>query len=104
MFCLGIPILRKLSGAKKYYFETYFAKNRNDFKMNPTKDHTALGFYENEEWEVYNNYKYGSNMLKPLINSNSVAIITKRKEIKKGEILKIIPFSAQFSNKNSMFN
>jgi molybdopterin molybdotransferase len=104
MFCLGIPVLRKLSGANKYYHQTYLAKNRNDFKMNPKKDHTALGFYENGEWEVYSSYKYGSNMLKPLIYSNSVVIITKRNEVKKGETLKIIPFNNQFSNKNNMFN
>jgi molybdopterin molybdotransferase len=104
MFCLGIPLLRKLSGANKYYHETYLAKNKNDFKINPKKDHTALGFYENGEWEVYKSYKYGSNMLKPLIRSNSVAIITKKEMVKKGEILKIIPFNNQFSDKNNMFN
>jgi molybdopterin molybdotransferase len=105
MFCLGIPILRKLSGAKKYYFETYFAKNKSDFKVNPKKDHTALGFYENGEWEVYNSYKYGSNMLKPLIKSNSIAIIQSGKnKVEKEKILKIIPLNNQFSSKNNMFN
>jgi molybdopterin molybdotransferase len=105
MFCIGIPVLRKISGAEKYYHETYLAKNKSDFKVNAKKDHTALGFYENGEWEVYNNYKYGSGMLKPLIKSNSVAIIQKGKEIiTKDTILKIIPFVNQFSNKNNMFN
>ncbi|WP_024787762.1 MULTISPECIES: molybdopterin molybdotransferase MoeA [unclassified Lebetimonas] len=105
MFCIGIPVLRKMSGADKYYHETYFAKNKNDFKVNSKKDHTALGFYENGEWEVYNSYKYGSGMLKPLLKSNSVAIIQKGNEIiTKDTILKIIPFVNQFSNKNNMFN
>jgi molybdopterin molybdotransferase len=90
-FCLIIPTLRKLNGATKYYFQTVSALNKSEFKLNPKKDHTALGFYENGEWEVYNNYKYGSGMLTPLIKSNSLTIVNKGKEIiKKGEKLEII--------------
>ena len=104
-FCLAIPTLKKLNGANKYYFQTVEAVNKSEFKVNPKKDHTILGFYENGEWEVYNNYKYGSNMLSALINSNSVMILNKGKEtIKKGEKLKIILFSNQFSNYNNIFN
>ena len=92
-FCLIIPTLRKLNGAKNYYFQTINAINKSDFKINPKKDHTALGFYETGEWEVYNNYKYGSGMLTPLIKSNSLTIVNKGKEIiKKGEKLEVILF------------
>jgi molybdopterin molybdotransferase len=104
-FALAIPTLRKLSGAEEYYFQTFEAKNKSDFKVNAKKDHTILGYYENGEWEVYNNYKYGSGMLTPLINSNSLMLLNKGKEIiKKGEVLKIIPFNAQFGKKNFTFN
>ena len=96
-FCLIIPTLRKLNGAKNYYFQTINAINKSDFKINPKKDHTALGYYENGEWEVYNNYKYGSGMLTPLINSNSIMLLNKGKNIvKKGEKINIILFSNDF--------
>ena len=104
-FALAIPTLRKLSGADKYYFQTVYAKNKSDFKVNPKKDHTILGYYENGEWEVFNGYKYGSGMLTPLIKSNSLMLLNKGKEvIKKGEMLKIIPFDTAFSKKNFTFN
>jgi len=92
-FCLIIPTLRKLNGAAKYYFQTINAINKSEFKLNPKKDHTILGYYENGVWEVYNNYKYGSSMLSALVNSNSLTIINKgKKEVEKGEKLKIYLF------------
>ena len=104
-FALAIPTLKKLSGADKYYFQTIYAKNKSDFKVNPKKDHTILGYYENGEWEVFNGYKYGSGMLTPLIKSNSLMLLNKGKEvIKKGEMLKIILFDTVFTNKNNLFN
>ncbi len=104
-FALVIPTLRKLSGANNYYFPIVYAKNKRDFKVNSKKDHTILGYYENGEWEVFNGYKYGSGMLTPLIKSNSLILLNKRKEvIKKGEVLKIILFDAFLINKNNLFN
>jgi molybdopterin molybdotransferase len=104
-FALVIPTLRKLSGADAYYHNTVLAENLKNFKVNPKKDHTVLGKYENGTWEAYNGYKYGSGMLSPLINSNSLMILNKGKNIiKKGEILKIIPFECTFGKKNFTFN
>lgn len=104
-FALAIPALRKLSGAEKYYFQTFPAENKSDFKVNAKKDHTVLGYYENGKWEVYKNYKYGSGMLTPLVYSNSLMLLNKGKQIiKKGDILKIIPFDNGFSKKNFTFN
>jgi len=104
-FTLVIPTLRKMSGAINYYPNFVYAKNRSDFKVNSKKDHTILGKLQKGEWEVYNSYKYGSGMLTPLINSNSLVLIDKGKEIiKKGEILKIIPFNTDFSKNEDIFN
>jgi molybdopterin molybdotransferase len=104
-FALTVPTLKKLSGAEKYYFQTVSAINKTDFKVNPKKDHTILGYYENGEWEVYNNYKYGSGMLTPLINSNSLMLLNKGKDtVKKGEVLKIIPFDINLTSLNNLFN
>jgi len=104
-FCLAIPTIKKLSGDNNYYYQTFSAINKSDFKVNPKKDHTILGYYENEEFEVYNSYKYGSAMLTPLTNSNAIFLLNKGKEIiKKNEKIKIIPFNTNFTDKNFMFN
>ena len=104
-FCLAIPTIKKLSGDNNYYYQTFNAINKSDFKVNPKKDHTILGYYENEEFEVYDSYKYGSSMLTPLTNSNAIFLLNKGKEIiKKNEKIKIIPFNTNFTNKNFMFN
>ncbi len=105
MFALGIPALRKLCGANDYYFNFIYAKNKSDFKVNPKKDHTALGKLKNGEWEVYKSYKYGSGMITALANSNSLMLLNKGKEIvKSGEILKIVPFNTDFIQKGDFFN
>jgi len=104
-FCLAIPTIKKLSGENKYYYQTFEAVNKSEFRVNPKKDHTILGYYENKEFKVYDNYKYGSGMLTPLTNSNAIFLLNKGKEIiKKNEKIKIIPFNTNFTNKNFMFN
>ncbi len=104
-FCLVIPALRKLSGAEKYYFNSVNAVNFSQFKTNPKKAHTALGYYKNATWEVYSSYKYGSGMISALFNSNSIAVIDEGKgEIKEKETLKIIPFECDFTDKADFLN
>ena len=104
-FTIAIPALRKLSGAKKYYYNFVYAKNKEEFKVNSKKAHTALGVLKYGEWEVYKKYKYGSSMLSALAKSNSLLVLNEGKEIiPKGEILKIIPFDIDFMEKNLFFN
>jgi len=104
-FALMIPTLRKLSGARKYFYNFVYAKNKSEFKINPKKDHTILGNLENGEWEVFKNYKYGSGMLTALYNSNSLVIINKGKDIvEKGALLKVIPFGIDFCEDSDVFN
>jgi len=104
-FALMIPTLRKLSGAKKYFYNFVYAKNRSEFKVNSKKDHTILGKLECGEWGVYKNYKYGSGMVTALSNSNSLVILNKGKDIvKKGVLLKVIPFKASFCEESDVFN
>ncbi len=103
-FALMIPALRKLSGAKEYFYNFVYAKNKSEFKVNPKKDHTVLGTFECGEWEVYKNYKYGSGMVSALSNSNSLVILVNKVIVKEGEILKVIPFNIGFCKKSDFFN
>ncbi len=102
-FALLIPTLRKISGAREYFYNYVYAKNKTEFKTNPKKDHTILGKFECGEWEVFKNYKYGSSMLTALSNSNSLVITGKREKIEK-EILKVIPFDIGFCVESNFFN
>jgi len=103
-FALMLPALRKLSGAKKYFYNFVYAKNKSEFKLNPNKDHTILGKFESGEWEVYKDYKYGSSMITALSNSNSLVIIGRKEKVKEGEILKVIPFNIGFCQNCDFFN
>ncbi len=104
-FALAVPVLRKMSGAGKFFYDFVYAKNQKAFKINAKKDHTALGKLENGEWKVFGNYKYGSGMLSPLFNSNSLVIINQGKDIvDEGVILKVIPFNTDFCESNDFFN
>jgi len=104
-FALAIPTIRKISGARKYYYNFVYAKNLSPFKMNSKKDHTILGSLKYGKWQVYKDYKYGSSMISALSNSNSLVILNKGKEeVQKEELLKIIPFDIDFCEENLVFN
>ena len=103
-FALMIPALRKLSGAREYFYNYVLAENETTFKVNPKKDHTILGKFECGKWRVYKNYKYGSSMVTALSNSNSLVILGKRSEVKEKEILKVIPFNIGFCERSEFFN
>ena len=103
-FALMIPAIRKLSGAREYFYNYVLAENETTFKTNPKKDHTILGTFECGKWKVYKNYKYGSSMVTALSNSNSLVILGKRSEVNEKEILKVIPFNIGFCERSDFFN
>ncbi|EDM24045.1 molybdopterin molybdotransferase MoeA [Caminibacter mediatlanticus TB-2] len=104
-FALAIPTLRKIAGARKYYFNYVLAKNEESFKVNPKKDHTILGFLNAGKFKVYEKYKYGSGMLKPLFYSNSLVLLNKGRDfIDAAEVLKVIPFNSDFVEFSNPFN
>ncbi len=89
-FMLVVPSLKKMSGTTKYFPLKIKAINDEEFKVNPKKDHTALGIYKDGKWKVIKKYKYTSGMVSALASSNSITIIKKGREvIKKGEELEV---------------
>ncbi len=104
-FALAVPTIRKIAGARKYYFNYVLAKNEESFKVNPNKDHTILGFLHAGKFKVYEKYKYGSGMLKPLFYSNSLVLLNKGRDfIDAAEVLKVIPFNNDFVEESNPFN
>jgi len=98
IFILSIPSLLKLQGSKRYFHDFIEIKNEKEFKTKQGRSDIVLGVLKGGEFLVTRDNKVGSGMLKPLWESNSSAIIGEDMGIiKKGEILKIIPFSPIFS-------
>jgi len=73
-FLFLIPVLKKLQGQKKFNFEPIIARNAESFKVKSGRVNLVLGTFENGEFHVFGANKYGSGMVKPLINSNALWI------------------------------
>ena len=64
----------------------------------------GTGSVEKGIFEAYDNNKYGSGMIKPLVNSNSILISDEKKEIfEAGEEMKVLTFQPFFSLERAIF-
>jgi molybdopterin molybdotransferase len=73
-FLFLIPVLKKLQGQKKFHFESIRARNVEPFKVKSGRVNLVLGTLNDGEFHVFGANKYGSGMVKPLINSNALWI------------------------------
>ena len=73
-FLFLIPVLRKLQGQKKFHFEPIIARNADAFSVKPGRMNLVLGSLIDGKFHVFGANKYGSGMVKPLINSNALWI------------------------------
>ena len=98
VFILSIPPLLKLQGSRRYFHDFIEAKNKKEFRAKQGRSEIVLGVLKGGEFLVTRDNKVGSGMLKPLWESNAISVIGEDMGIiKKGEILKIIPFTPIFS-------
>jgi molybdopterin molybdotransferase len=87
---LSIPILQKLQGSNSYNHPFVYAKNSIEFKANPRKSNMVLGSIIDGDFRVTRDYRYGSGMLTPLMESDAIALLPQGKgDIADGEILKV---------------
>jgi len=94
---IGIPLFRKLAGARKVLPLHLIGELGAPFKANPSKEHLVLGNWDGEKFYPYGGYKYGSGMVTPLLHSNGVAVLPAGKGGGKiGDRLLIIPFDSPF--------
>jgi len=75
-FLFLIPVLKKLQGQKKFHFEPIMARNAETFKMKSGRVNLVLGRFVDGKFHVFGSNKYGSGMVKPLVNSNALWIST----------------------------
>ena len=69
-----------MAGSKEYYHDFVYAKNISGFKVRPNRANVVLGDLDSGEFNVTRNNKYGSGMLMPIVESNSVVISLDEKD------------------------
>jgi len=90
---MAIPIILKMQGAKDIFFSPKEAKISNDLKLKPGRVNIVLGNLKNGTFTPYKNNKYGSGMITPLVESNSIALFGESIDIVvKGSTIKVIEF------------
>lgn len=100
-FVFLVPLLRKLQGQINFNFTCQPARNKSQLRVKSGRVNFVLGKVEKGVFEAYDNNRYGSGMIKPLINSTSVLICDEKKEVfEEGEWLKVLTFQALFISEN----
>jgi molybdopterin molybdotransferase len=102
-YMFAVPLIARLSGLNACWPTFVTAKNRSSFSIKTSRANLILGNYENGEFMVYGENKYGSGMLSPVVASNSFIVTGENKsEVCEGEILKVVligsPQTTQFNN------
>ncbi len=70
-YVFGSIAIARLTGAKDCNISSVKAVNKNSFDIKASRANLILGHYENGVFEVFENNRYGSGMLKPMVKSNS---------------------------------
>jgi molybdopterin molybdotransferase len=92
---LSIPVLFKLQGASAYYHPFVYAENVAAFRARPGRTNLVLGSLQNGRFHVTRNNKYGSGMLTPLMESNSIALLgEERGGAEAGEVIRVVLMGA----------
>jgi len=90
---LGLPIISKMQGAKELFFEPKLCKIDTTLNLKPNRVNIVLGNLNKGVFTPYKNNKYGSGMITPLVNSNSIVLFGEDVSIiEKGSIIKVIEF------------
>ena len=98
---MGLPIIKKMQGAKELFFATKEAKINCDLKLKPNRVNIVLGDFKDNIFIPYKNNKYGSGMISPLVESNSFALFGEKiSDVKKGSTIKVIEFRCKLQSKN----
>ncbi|WP_263832928.1 molybdopterin molybdotransferase MoeA [Sulfurospirillum oryzae] len=90
-FLFLIPLLKKLQGQIKFNFEEINAQNSEHFTVKSGRVNLVLGHFSEGTFHVFDKNKYGSGMVKPLINSNALWVSDEiSTHVEAGEEIKIL--------------
>ncbi len=92
-FLFLIPALKNLQGISKIAHSKVLAKNIEEFKVKQGRVNITLGNLEEEKFKVFEQNKYGSGMITPMLKSNAILILDKDDHIvKNNRYIKVILF------------
>jgi len=103
---LSMPVILKMQGAKRYFYNTLIVKNKAELKLKANRVNIVLGNLDNGEFIAYKNNKYGSGMITPLVESKYIALFGENIEkVEEGEEIKVIEiYSYLDSSENNYIN
>jgi molybdopterin molybdotransferase len=92
-FLFLIPVLKKLQGQKKFNLDSIKVPNAEPFNLKSGRVNLVLGSFKDGMFHVFGANKYGSGMVKPLINSNALWVSDeKTSRIEAGDEIRILLF------------
>jgi molybdopterin molybdotransferase len=85
--------LKKLQGQKKFNLDSIKVPNAEPFNLKSGRVNLVLGSFKDGMFHVFGANKYGSGMVKPLINSNALWVSDeKTSRIEAGDEIRILLF------------
>lgn len=98
-FCLPI-LVAKFSGIVFRDFdsllESHEMPNSADFRTTKGTAHIMLGSVSDSQFFAFNGGKYQGAQVAPLLQSSALAIIQNKDFVKKGEMIRILPYKVKF--------
>ncbi len=92
-FLFLIPTLRQLQGMSKVNHNKVIAKNIKEFKVKPGRVNLALGSLVDGNFLVFENNRYGSGMITPIVSSNAILVTSNNDSvIQKDSLIEVIIF------------
>lgn len=106
-FCLPI-LVAKFSGIAFRDFdsllESHEMPNSADFRTTKGTAHIMLGSVSDSQFVAFNGGKYQGAQVAPLLQSSALAIIQNKDFVKKGEIIRILPYKPRFNKIKNLEN
>ena len=92
-FLFLIPALKNLQGYANCLHQKVAAKNSEEFNVKSGRVNIVLGKLEDGKFRVFSKNKYGSGMITPITNSNSILITSEEEvKIKENSDIKVLVF------------
>jgi molybdopterin molybdotransferase len=97
-FLFLIPVLKKRSAHKRFYFDVSVATMQSALKLKSGRVNIVLGSLQGGQFCVYDNNRYGSGMITPLQESNALLVCDEQTQfIDAAQRIKAISFYSGFS-------
>jgi len=90
-YMFAVPLISKLVSSNASWPTFVIAKNKIAFDIKTSRANLILGKLQNGEFSVYQNNRYGSGMLSPVVASNSFIVTGEEKSmVEEGETIKVV--------------